>query len=99
MIGAKIHMMSDNVFAFHCPGCEYGHAVAVNGARMENGAAWQWNGSLGAPTFQPSLLINKDLQGDSPRCHSFVKNGRIQFLNDSTHKLAGQTVELPDWED
>jgi hypothetical protein len=31
-------------------------------------------------------------------CHSFVKNGKIQFLNDCTHKLAGQTVELPEIE-
>lgn len=31
-------------------------------------------------------------------CHSFVMNGRIQFLSDCTHALAGQTVELPDIE-
>jgi hypothetical protein len=30
-------------------------------------------------------------------CHSFVTDGRIQFLSDCTHVLAGQTVELPDW--
>lgn len=29
-------------------------------------------------------------------CHSFVRDGRIQFLSDCTHSLAGQTVELPD---
>jgi len=29
-------------------------------------------------------------------CHSFITDGQIQFLNDSTHKLAGQTVPLPD---
>lgn len=28
-------------------------------------------------------------------CHSFVKDGKIQFLGDSTHALAGQTVDLP----
>ena len=28
-------------------------------------------------------------------CHSFVMAGRIQFLPDCTHALAGQTVELP----
>jgi hypothetical protein len=28
-------------------------------------------------------------------CHSFVTDGRIQFLGDCTHSLAGQTVELP----
>lgn len=31
-------------------------------------------------------------------CHSFVTDGKIQFLGDSTHELKGQTVELPDWE-
>lgn len=30
-------------------------------------------------------------------CHSFVTEGRIQFLGDCTHALAGQTVDLPDW--
>lgn len=31
-------------------------------------------------------------------CHSFVTDGRIQFLGDCTHALAGQTVDLPDWD-
>jgi hypothetical protein len=30
------------------------------------------------------------------RCHSFVADGRIQFLADCTHALANQTVDLPD---
>lgn len=29
-------------------------------------------------------------------CHSFVRDGRIEFLPDCTHALAGQTVELPE---
>jgi hypothetical protein len=32
-------------------------------------------------------------------CHSFVTEGRIQFCGDSTHALAGQTVDLPDIEE
>ena len=32
-------------------------------------------------------------------CHSFVTDGRIQFCPDSTHAMAGQTVDLPDWPD
>lgn len=32
-------------------------------------------------------------------CHSFVTDGRIQFLGDCTHALAGQTVDLPAWPD
>ena len=31
-------------------------------------------------------------------CHSFVTDGTIRFLNDCTHELAGQTVDLPDLE-
>ncbi len=31
-------------------------------------------------------------------CHSFVTNGRIQFLGDCTHELAGKTIEIPEWE-
>ena len=79
--------------------------------------SWSWNGSLEAPTFQPSVLVTgyemsdeayaMIERGESPVggkypgnktcCHSFVTDGRIQFLSDSTHALAGQTVELPDW--
>lgn len=29
-------------------------------------------------------------------CHSFVRDGKIEFLSDCTHALAGQTVELPE---
>lgn len=31
-------------------------------------------------------------------CHSFVTDGRIQYLGDCTHALAGQTVDMPPWE-
>ncbi len=31
-------------------------------------------------------------------CHSFIKDGQIQFLSDCTHSLASQTVELPEVE-
>lgn len=30
------------------------------------------------------------------QCHTFITDGRIQFLGDCSHELAGQTVELPD---
>ncbi len=27
-------------------------------------------------------------------CHSFIKDGKIQYLSDCTHDLAGKTIEL-----
>lgn len=39
-------------------------------------------------------------EGEPPfkcsRCHSFVRDGRIQYLSDCTHELAGQTVDMVD---
>lgn len=31
------------------------------------------------------------------RCHSFIREGKIQFLADCSHALAGKTVDLPDY--
>lgn len=31
-------------------------------------------------------------------CHSFVTDGRIQYLSDCTHAFAGQTIDLPAWD-
>lgn len=51
--------------------------------------AWQAAGSVGAPPKIPMEQFTL--------CHSFVTDGRIQFLGDCAHALAGQTVDLPDW--
>jgi len=32
---------------------------------------------------------------DCTICHSFIKDGMIQFLDDCTHALKGKTVSLP----
>jgi hypothetical protein len=79
-------------FFFQCPGCGCAHWVRVQGIEP----VWAWNGHLEKPTFSPSLLVN----GFDPktRCHSFVKDGMIQFLNDCHHDMKGQTVEIPDWD-
>jgi hypothetical protein len=78
-----------NVYCFHCPGCEYDHPFHV--------PRWSWNGSMEQPTFRPSLVVWPDRP--DKRCHSFVTDGKIQFLSDCYHALKGQTVDLPDWED
>lgn len=47
------------------------------------------------PTFNPSLLVNKDYPAQ--RCHSWVRDGKIQFLGDCFHALKNLTVEIPEW--
>lgn len=81
--------------AFHCPGCGYDHEVPITGPR-----AWKWNDSLETPTLHPSVFVNRGRANPAvPVCHSWVKDGRIQFLPDSTHALAGQSVDVPNWEE
>ena len=50
------------------------------------------------PTLTPSVLaqgVNRDGEPVPYRCHSYVTDGRIQFLGDCSHALAGQTLDLP----
>jgi hypothetical protein len=66
---------------------------------------WNWDGNLASPTLSPSLLVTRRYGGEGPdgydqRCHSFVRAGHWEFLSDSSHSLAGQTIPLPplpDW--
>jgi hypothetical protein len=80
-----------------CPGCRCGHSIHAKPAKSPyNGATWDFNGDYDRPTFSPSVLVTRDWGHKPLVCHSFVRDGKIQFLSDSQHALAGQTVELPD---
>lgn len=93
---ARAYKIGENLIMFTCPGCGNDHGVTVNAARNSQGASWGWNGSLDLPTFTPSILCNRDIA--EVRCHSFVTDGRIEFLADCWHKLKNQTVDLPEVE-
>lgn len=58
------------------------------------GSGWTWNGDLERPTFRPSILSRTADASGEIRCHSYVTDGRIEFLGDCSHELAGQTVDL-----
>lgn len=75
-----------------CPGCGMPH--------VPRAGDWTFNGDFDRPTFFPSLLVEYDHGEDRHhvRCHSFVRDGQIEFLGDSTHALRGQTVDLPEIE-
>jgi len=86
-------------YRFDCPaGCPGGHYMAVHPFALANGASWDFNGDLDRPTFSPSILTRIDFTDPSKSftCHSFVRDGKIEFLDDCTHTLAGHTVDLPD---
>ena len=97
----KLEALSDDGvtlvgYTFQCPGCRLSHGVWVKPHQNEKGASWTFNGDLEAPTFSPSILTRVGFDGDRADlvCHSYVRQGQIEFLSDSTHALAGQAVDM-----
>ena len=96
----------EKLLMFWCPGCDEPHGPIVERQRPER-PLWEWNRDRERPTLSPSILCRSTygtaaahgshpLGGDHV-CHSFVRDGQIQFLSDCTHALTGQTVPIPDW--
>lgn len=95
--------MEYDALAFVCPGCEAMkdggsglHLLPVNDS--EKTPAWSWDGNLERPTVSPSILTrySRDEGKSHDICHSFLRDGVFEFLNDCTHPLAGKKVEMPD---
>lgn len=97
---------------FECPGCECMHEVVIRSGPHPcwtwNGNAEKptFTPSILVTGVQPitdeqHAVWKRGERLPEPRplrCHSFVTDGRIQFLGDCTHDLAGETVDLPDFD-
>lgn len=108
----KLRILTGGMVAFWCEGCQTHHGVIIDPAKSP---CWGFNGDYERPTFTPSILVRmphpEGYSRDNPApigwygkmvdeiCHSFVTNGRIEYLSDCTHNLAGQTIDLPEVED
>lgn len=104
---AKYLNTEEKHVAFMCIGCGQEHAVPTKGMH-----GWSFNQSLAQPTLMPSVLVRwstpKGYSNENPApkgydgeeenhvCHSFVTDGKIQYLDDCTHQYKGQTIELPE---
>lgn len=106
-MGIKIELTTyagDPAITYRCP-CGASHTLRVSGSHTPR---WTWNGDRERPTISPSVNYTEAACSDDCdvceeghhlpefRCHSFVHEGRVQFLADSTHALAGQTVDMKD---
>ena len=79
--------------------------IILKGKR-EGTNSWTWNGDIEKPTLRPSVLNqgHNFLGGDPKdksqwikfRCHTWINDGKAQFLDDCDHEFRGQTVDLLD---
>lgn len=63
---------------------------------------WRY-GHFATPEVSPADCYICNHADDDDRkcmqCHTFIADGRVQYLSDCTHPLAGQTVDLPELPD
>ena len=109
-ISAVLRSLECGRLAFWCPGCNRSHQVAVGDGPSPrwdwNGNAERptFQPSVLVQGVQPltddehaAYMRDGTLPEARPfRCHSFITDGQIQFLDDCTHELAGRTVPLPE---
>lgn len=80
-----------------CPGCDDLHQIRIGPD------GWTYDGNTSAPTISPSILVQYGPRAGDWRCHSFIRDGRWEFLPDCTHALAGQIVPMvpipEEWDD
>jgi len=56
---------------------------------------WTFNGDEEYPTFFPSILVQGNNRNGQPiYCHSFVRDGKWQYLSDCKHWAAGLTLPM-----
>lgn len=91
-----------------CPGCNDLHLLDKRWTFNEDFANPTFTPSLLITTGKYVTSNYKELipeedwefwEESSIRCHSFITNGKIQFLSDCTHSLKDQTVDLLDIDD
>lgn len=91
---SEILESADGMLFFECLGCKMLHGINVS---RDDRPRWDWDGSVTAPTFSPSILVRFPWGPEQREvvCHSYVRGGQIQYLDDCTHEYAGKTIPLP----
>jgi hypothetical protein len=105
MLNHKWYWSREGYIQHWCPGCNERHEIAIEGTN-ERGARWNISWEDGKATVSPSVLVSTNSprnahEIDHPvtyaKCHYFIINGRIQYLNDCLHALAGKVVDIPEF--
>lgn len=105
----KIVKADDDRLIFYCAGCKQHHGVTESWQFNGDFEKPTFNPSIlvrstamtekGLADYEAWCEAGYPRHGESFEskptvCHSFVKDGKIQYLNDCTHDLAGKTIEL-----
>ena len=72
---------------FYCPACGFCHS-------LDNKWFITWLNDK--PSATPSIVCDYPWgeERTMQRCHSYIEHGIIKYLNDCTHNLKGQSVQM-----
>lgn len=104
----KTRLTEDRRLCFWCPGCQEVHAVYLDRWQWNGNRDFPTltpsilvrSGHYASGDSSSCWCTYNAAHPDDPApfvcsvCHSFVTDGKIIFLVDSTHSYAGKTVEL-----
>lgn len=108
----KLRIIEGGKLGFYCPACKTYHEVNHTWSFNGNYEAPTFSPSVRVTSGHYNkrgigacwCTFNKE-HPESPApftcslCHLFVTDGKIQYLDDCSHELAGQTVEMVDLDD
>lgn len=77
-----------SLLSLWCPACKMAHTIDLNSTRH-----YKWNGNQENPTVFPTI----NYRNEDYKCKSIVGHGQWHYLSDSTHLLAGQHMDVPDF--
>lgn len=109
-INERLRSVQGYRFMFWCPGCEDTHIVGnqwifdgnydsptISPSLLVTSGHYIAEHQAGRPCWCTYYAENPDKPKvfKCERCHSFIRNGMIEFLSDCTHALAGKVVPIP----
>lgn len=69
----------------YCPGCKEYHFID---------SKWDIKYNDGIISVNPSFLLKSIKRKPDVRCHFFLRNNIIEYLNDCTHEYKGKKISI-----
>ncbi|MFA5670202.1 MAG: DUF6527 family protein [Balneolaceae bacterium] len=84
-------------YSFWCVACDSPHAFYTHDGYTNN-KSWKLI-STDPVTVQPSIKLTAPYKNETENycCHLFLLNGKIRYLTDCTHYLAGKEIDMIDF--
>lgn len=104
-VSSKLRSIEGEGYSHWCPACLQMHIFTSGWSFDGNLECPTFNPSMRISGVK-TIKVKGEWTGEWERdaggnpipftCHYFLHSGKIQYLSDCTHEMAGQTVDLPD---